>query len=115
MLCNREIMKKYPHLVGFLILPVLLVLLLVILVYRDFANKMAASSPEIVIVSSDVELQEKVCDAVLRIADSSIKDHGFFSVGVSGGSVSKILSKGLVSKSPIGKHPSTLRHSVILR
>jgi 6-phosphogluconolactonase len=60
-----------------------------------------AASPEIIVVSSEVELQEKVCSAVLSIAESSIKDHGFFSVGVSGGSVSKILTKGLVSKSDI--------------
>lgn len=47
------------------------------------------------VYDSQNEIKQKVAELILSIAEVSINDHGFFSIGVSGGSVAKILTQGL--------------------
>ena len=106
-------MQRWLHFAGCLVLPTSLVVVGVAWCLAWYANvrpKMAAP-PEIVVLASD-QIQDKVCNNVVQIAESSIKDHGFFSVGVSGGSLAKLLCTGLKSRPGIGKkapiHPRAL-------
>ena len=48
------------------------------------------------ILNNTDEIQKYLTDKVLEIADKAVQDHGFFSIGISGGSVAKILCRGLV-------------------
>lgn len=102
-------MQRWLHFAGCFALPTSLVAVLL-----AWYTKMAAP-PEIVILASD-QIQDRVCSTVVQIAETSIKDHGFFSVGVSGGSLAKLLCAGLKNRQEIGEptylHPrsSSARH-----
>ena len=95
-----EQMRRCLHFAGCCVLPTSLVVVWVAWCINS-PTKMAAP-PEIVVLAPD-QIQEKVCAAVVQIAESSIKDHGFFSVGVSGGSLAKVLCLGLKSRPGIGE------------
>ncbi len=56
---------------------------------------MAAVTPQFHIINDSAQLHAEICDFVLAKAKEAIEDHSHFSIGLSGGSVSKILSKGL--------------------
>ena len=47
------------------------------------------------------DLQKNVISLIENAAKSSIEDHGFFTLGVSGGSVAKILCQGLAKKQDV--------------
>ena len=100
-------MRRWLHFAGCFILPTSLVVWVAwyLAWYTSIPLKMAAS-PEIVILASD-QIQDRVCSTVVQIAESSIKDHGFFSVGLSGGSLAKLLCLGLKSRPGIGEPPSS--------
>ena len=53
------------------------------------------ATPQLHIISDSNKVQAEVCDFICTAANKSIRDHGHFSVGLSGGSVAKIVSKGL--------------------
>ncbi|XP_003384657.1 PREDICTED: 6-phosphogluconolactonase-like isoform X2 [Amphimedon queenslandica] len=53
------------------------------------------------VLSSGAEIQQAVCDRVVQIAASCIKERGMFSVGLSGGSLTKYLSNGLRDRTDI--------------
>ena len=53
------------------------------------------SPPHLHIYSDTSKLQDEVCDFIVAAASASISDHNHFSLGLSGGSVAKIVSKGL--------------------
>ena len=112
-------MNKYLHFIGCYFLPIGLTILLAFLLQDYFSriqihaksrNNKMAGAPEIVVLPSDVEIKERICEAVITIAEKSIKDHGFFSVGFSGGSLAKFLAQGLKDRAGIGK--SDLRQYV---
>ena len=50
--------------------------------------------PQLHVMASGGDIQKAVCDKILDIASKAISDRGFFSIGVSGGSVAKIVSQG---------------------
>lgn len=50
--------------------------------------------PQLHILSSGGDIQKEVCAGILDCAAKSVADHGFFSIGLSGGSVAKIVSQG---------------------
>lgn len=100
-------MRRWLHFAGCYVLPTSLVVWVAWCI--SLPTKMAAP-PEIVVLTPD-QIQEKVCTAVVQIAESSIKDHGFFSVGVSGGSLAKVLCLGLKSRPGIGE-PTTILHQL---
>ena len=56
------------------------------------------ATPKIHVIGNADELQAQVVDLILSIASKAIQDHGFFSIGVSGGSVAKIVSQGLQAR-----------------
>ena len=59
------------------------------------------AEPQLHIYSDNSKLQKEVCDFIKLVAKKSIANHGHFSVGVSGGSVAKILSNGLKGQTDI--------------
>ena len=59
------------------------------------------ASPQQHIFSDNTKLQSEVISYILAAAKSSIAEHGHFSVGFSGGSVSKIISLGLRDRQDI--------------
>lgn len=96
-------MQRWLHFAGWLLSTSLVVVGVAwcLAWYANIRPKMAAP-PEIVVLASD-QIQDKVCNNVVQIAESSIKDHGFFSFGVSGGSLAKLLCTGLKSRPGIGQ------------
>ena len=48
--------------------------------------------------SSQADLQREVCSLVAKKSSEAIKDHGFFTVGFSGGSLPKIVCPGLLGQ-----------------
>lgn len=48
--------------------------------------------------SNEANLQREVCSLIAQKSSEAIKDHGFFSVGFSGGSLPKIVCPGLLSR-----------------
>ena len=66
---------------------------------HTFSSTMA--SPQLHTFSDSSKLQSEVLDYIIATAQASISDHGHFSVGFSGGSVSKILSLGLRDRKDI--------------
>lgn len=59
------------------------------------------ATPQLHIYSDSGKLQGDVCDFIVSTASKSISDHNHFSVGLSGGSVAKIVSKGLKDRTDI--------------
>lgn len=59
------------------------------------------ASPQLHIFSNNDELKSKVCDFIVAAAKKAAEDHDHFSVGLSGGSVAKIVSQGLRGRSDI--------------
>ncbi|XP_065914455.1 6-phosphogluconolactonase-like [Dysidea avara] len=55
----------------------------------------------VTVLVSDAEVQKTLCDAVVEVATKSITDHDFFSIGLSGGSLAKVLSHGLKDRKDI--------------
>lgn len=53
------------------------------------------ASPQFHIISESSHLQVQVCDFIVAQAKKALADHSHFSIGLSGGSVSKIVSQGL--------------------
>lgn len=53
------------------------------------------------VLDSGAEIQQAVCDRVVQLGASSIKERGVFTVGVSGGSLAKYLSNGLRDRTDI--------------
>lgn len=47
--------------------------------------------------SNEADLQREVCSLIAQKSSEAIKDHGFFTVGFSGGSLPKIVCPGLLS------------------
>lgn len=47
--------------------------------------------------SVEADLQQEVCSLIAQKSSEAIKDHGFFAVGFSGGSLPKIVCPGLLS------------------
>lgn len=47
--------------------------------------------------SNETDLQREVCSLIAQKSSEAIKDHGFFTVGFSGGSLPKIVCPGLLS------------------
>ena len=52
-------------------------------------------------LNSEVEVQKTLCDAVVEVAAKCTADHDFFSIGLSGGSVAKFITRGLKERSDI--------------
>lgn len=59
------------------------------------------ATPQLHIINDSSQLQDKVCDFIIEKAKEALKHHAHFSLGVSGGSVSKIVSQGLRSRKDI--------------
>ena len=59
------------------------------------------SAPQLHVFESGSELQQSFCDLVAETAKKAASDHGFFSVGFSGGSVAKMLSQGMSSRADV--------------
>ena len=59
------------------------------------------AAPQLHIAGSSDELPGQVCDFVAAIAKRAASEHGFFSVGLSGGSVAKFISQGLRDRSDV--------------
>ena len=62
------------------------------------------AAPQLHIHTSGDEVQTKVCDMIAEVAKKSVEDHGFFSVGLSGGSVSKYVSQGFRTRGDVDWH-----------
>ena len=60
-----------------------------------FLRASGMATPEFHIVATGEQLQAQVCDFVVARARKAIEDHGHFSVGLSGGSLAKVVSQGL--------------------
>lgn len=60
-----------------------------------------ASKPIFHIIDNQDEIKREVIDLILSIAKASINDHGLFTLGVSGGSVAKLLTQGLKSMTDV--------------
>lgn len=58
----------------------------------------SSTKPVLKIFDSDTTVSDKVCEFVVEIANKAIQERGIFTVGLSGGSVSKFLCNGLPSK-----------------
>ena len=67
--------------------------------YQERTTEMA--TPQLHIYSDAAKLQSEVCDFVAAAAKKAIESSGHFSVGLSGGSVAKIISQGLRGRSDI--------------
>ena len=52
-------------------------------------------------LNSEAEVQKTLCDAVVEVAAKCTVDHDFFSIGLSGGSVAKFITRGLKERSDI--------------
>ena len=52
-------------------------------------------------LNSEAEVQKTLCDAVVEVAAKCTADHDFFSIGLSGGSVAKFITRGLKERSDI--------------
>ncbi len=61
------------------------------------------AAPQLHILANSDDLQTQVCDFIAASAKKAVSDHGYFSVGLSGGSVAKIVShaQGLRGRSDI--------------
>ena len=64
-----------------------------------YSKKMA--TPQLHIFSDNSELQKALCDLVAAKSKKSENDHGHFSIGLSGGSLAKMLSQGLRDRKDI--------------
>lgn len=59
------------------------------------------ATPQLHIFGDSSKLQSSICDFIAAKASLAEKDHGHFSIGLSGGSVSKIVSLGLRDRKDI--------------
>lgn len=59
------------------------------------------ASPQFHIISDSSKIQATVCDFIVARAKQAVQDHSHFSIGLSGGSVSKIASLGLRDRKDI--------------
>ena len=57
--------------------------------------QLAMATPQLHIISDSSKIQDTVCDFIAARAKQAAQDHSYFSIGLSGGSVSKIVSLGL--------------------
>lgn len=55
----------------------------------------------VTVLNSEAEVQKTLCDAVVEVAAKCTADHDFFSIGLSGGSVAKFITRGLKERSDI--------------
>lgn len=55
----------------------------------------------VTVLTSEAEVQKTLCDAVVEVGAKSTADHDFFSIGFSGGSVAKFVTRGLKERSDI--------------
>ena len=62
---------------------------------------MAAPKPIAHVADSAPALASTVYDYIVERADKAVKDHGFFSIGLSGGSVAGLVSDGLWKKKDV--------------
>lgn len=70
-------------------------------IYFGTTALLIMSTPKLHIFDSGSDLQLSFCDLVAEAAKKAASDHGFFSVGFSGGSVSKMLSEGMRSRADV--------------
>lgn len=59
------------------------------------------ATPQLHIYSDGSKIQGEVCDFISAAAKKATDDHGYFSIGLSGGSVATIVSKGLRDRKDI--------------
>lgn len=59
------------------------------------------ATPQLHIFNESAKLQSTVCDFIVASAKKAVEDHSHFSIGLSGGSVSKIVSLGLRDRKDI--------------
>lgn len=59
------------------------------------------ASPQLHVVDGDDALQQQVCDLIAEVSKKTVANHGYFSVGFSGGSAAKIVCKGLRPRSDV--------------
>lgn len=62
---------------------------------------MSSGTPQIHVLPSGDEIQKEIADRIVKIANESISDHSFFTLGLSGGSVAKYVSLGLKDRPDI--------------
>lgn len=59
---------------------------------------MASPKPVVHVADSGPALASTVYDYIVERSDKAVKDHGFFSIGLSGGSVAKLVADGMWKK-----------------
>jgi len=59
------------------------------------------ATPQLHILGGAAKIQSEICDFIIARAAEAVRDHGHFSIGLSGGSVSKMVSLGLRERSDV--------------
>ncbi len=69
--------------------------------YSSAVRSIAMAAPQLHIFASSDALQTQACEFIVASSKKAIGDHGYFSVGLSGGSVAKIVPQGLRGRSDV--------------
>ena len=71
------------------------------LLHRSHPFSLIMAKPQLHIIKDNSQLQCTLCDFIVAQAKKAVEDHSHFSIGLSGGSVSKIVSQGLRDRKDI--------------